>query len=166
VRLAVLMLDGLELQWRTNIVALGHDRGRQDPARALGGLHRERDRGDGAALRPGRAWPRPRAGHSVRDRRRQGAAQSDPRRLRRSAGPALRAAQGTERARPSPRARPAAHEEPTAQGVGRARSDARAPTSCGCSQTSSSAPTPAPPARCAKAWRKRSRSPGSASRAP
>ena len=38
-RLAVMMLDGLELKGRMMIVALGdHDRGRQDPARALGRL--------------------------------------------------------------------------------------------------------------------------------
>jgi hypothetical protein len=35
--------------------ARDHDRGRQDPARALGRQHRERDRGDRAALGSGRA---------------------------------------------------------------------------------------------------------------
>jgi len=43
VRLAVLMVDGIELKGRTNVVALGdHDRRGQDPARAVGGLDRER----------------------------------------------------------------------------------------------------------------------------
>ncbi len=36
-------------------------------------------------------------------------------------------------------------------------------SSCGCSPRSSSAPTPARPARCVKGWRRHSRSPGSAS---
>jgi len=37
--------------------------------------------------------------------------------------------------------------------------------SCGCSPQSSTAATPAPPARCARGWKRRSRSPGSASAA-
>ena len=37
-RLAVMMLDGLELKGRMMIVALGHDRGREDPARSVGGI--------------------------------------------------------------------------------------------------------------------------------
>ena len=50
VRLAVMMLDGIELKGRTNIVAFGnHDRGRQDPVGALGRKHGERDRRDRAA---------------------------------------------------------------------------------------------------------------------
>ena len=58
-RLAVMMLDGLELKGRMMIVALGdHDRGREDPARAVGRVDRERDRRDGAAVRSGRARPR------------------------------------------------------------------------------------------------------------
>ena len=35
-----------------------HDRGREDPARAVGRVDRERDRRDGAAVRSGRARPR------------------------------------------------------------------------------------------------------------
>jgi putative transposase len=50
-RLAVMMLDGLELKGRMMIVALGdHDRGHQDPARAVGRKHRERDGRDRAAV--------------------------------------------------------------------------------------------------------------------
>ena len=51
VSLAVMMIDGLELQGRTNVVALGiTTEGVEDPARALGRRDRERDRRDRAAL--------------------------------------------------------------------------------------------------------------------
>ncbi len=50
--------------------ARDHHRGRQDPARALGRLDRERHAGAHAAGRPGRPRPRSRAGDPVRDRRR------------------------------------------------------------------------------------------------
>jgi len=44
VRLAVMMLDGMEIAERTHVVALGiTTEGCQDPARALGRQHRERD---------------------------------------------------------------------------------------------------------------------------
>ena len=50
-RLAVMMLDGLELKGRMMIVALGiTHRGREDPARAVGREHGERDRRDRAAV--------------------------------------------------------------------------------------------------------------------
>ena len=78
-------------------------RGRQDPARALGRLDRERGRRDRAALGSRGARPRPRAGHPVRHRRSESAAQGGPQRLWRGAGPALRAAQGAQRRRPSAR---------------------------------------------------------------
>src|SRR5436190_10802705 len=58
VRPAVMMIDGIDLGERTNVVALGiTTRGREDPARALGRLDRERRRRHRAALRPGRARP-------------------------------------------------------------------------------------------------------------
>ena len=83
VRLAVLMIDGIDLKGRTNVVALGiSDRRDQDPARALGRLDRERRGRDRAALRPGRPRPRRRAGGALRPRRRQGAPQGRPRRAR------------------------------------------------------------------------------------
>ena len=107
-RLAVMMLDGIELKGRTNIVALGITTdGVKIPLGLWEGSNGERDRRDRAALRPGRARPRPRAGAAVRDRRRQGAAQGDPRRLRRGAGAALQPPQGAQRARAPARTRPA-----------------------------------------------------------
>ncbi len=115
-------------------------------------------------VRPGRARPRPRAGDPVRDRRRQGAAQGDPRRLRRGAGAALRPAQGAQRARPPARARPARRQAAAAPGVGARRSRPRARAAAPARRRARAHATPAPPARCAKAWRRRSRSPGSASR--
>ena len=55
-RLAVLMLDGIELKGRCCVVALGHrHRRRQAPARAVGRLDRERHRRDHAAGQPRRA---------------------------------------------------------------------------------------------------------------
>ena len=58
VRLAVMMLDGLEIADRTHVVALGITTdGREDPARAVGGLDRERHARAHAAGRSGR--PRP-----------------------------------------------------------------------------------------------------------
>jgi putative transposase len=95
VRLAVMMLDGLELQGRTNIVALGiTTEGVKIPLGLWEGSS-ENATVATALLRPGRAWPRPRARHPVRSRRRQGAAQGDPQRLRRGARAALHPAQGT-----------------------------------------------------------------------
>ena len=83
VRLAVLMLDGIDLKERTHIRRpRDHHPRSEDPAGVVGRLHRERDRCDRVALRPRRAWPGPRAGHPVRPRRRQGATQGDPLRVR------------------------------------------------------------------------------------
>ena len=150
VRLAVMMLDGLELQGRTNVVALGiTTEGVRIPL-ALGRLDRERDRRDGAALRSGRARPRPRAGDPVRDRRRQGAAQGDPQRLRRRARATLPAAQRAQRDRASTRTRAAGGEAAAAPGVG-----ARRPRRRSTSSASSPAHIPARPARCAKGWKRR-----------
>ena len=47
-RLAVMMLDGLELKGRMMIGAGNHDRGRQDRARSMGRVDGERDSRDGA----------------------------------------------------------------------------------------------------------------------
>ncbi len=59
VRLAVLMFDGIDLKGRTNVVALRDHLGRdEDPARAVGGIDRERHRGHGPPGRPGRARAR------------------------------------------------------------------------------------------------------------
>ncbi len=53
VRLTVLMLDGIELKGRTNIVALGiTSDGVKIPLGLSGGLDRERHRGHGPALGP------------------------------------------------------------------------------------------------------------------
>jgi hypothetical protein len=82
VRLAAMMLDGMEVAERTDVVALGiTTEGREDPARALGGEH-ENATLAAPARRLGRSRPRPHPGDPVRDRRRQGAAAGDPRRLR------------------------------------------------------------------------------------
>ena len=108
VRLAVMMLDGIEIADRTQHRRAGdHDRGREDPARAVGGLDRERDAGLALladlvdrGLDPEQAilfvidgW--------------QGAAQGDQRCVRRARPRApLSPAQGAECHRPAPRARP------------------------------------------------------------
>ena len=66
-RLAVLMLDGIELKGRCCVVALGIDTdGVKHPARAVGRLDRERDRRDHAAGQPRRARPGCRAGRAGR----------------------------------------------------------------------------------------------------
>ncbi len=74
--LAVLMLDGIDLKGRTNIVALGiTSDGVKIPLGLLRGIDRERHRGDGPAGRPGRARPRHDPGRALRARRLQGAPQ-------------------------------------------------------------------------------------------
>ena len=109
-RLAVMMLDGLEIADRTHVVALGiSDRRREDPAWALGRQHGERDARRDAARRPRRPRPGSRPGDPVRDRRRQSAAQGDQGRLRRArARASLSPPQGEECHRSAARARPAA----------------------------------------------------------
>jgi hypothetical protein len=85
VRLAVMMLDGIEIaEAHARRRARDHDRRRQDPARAVGGLDRKRRARPRAARGPRRPWPRSRAGDPVRDRRFEGAAPGYPRRLRRA----------------------------------------------------------------------------------
>jgi putative transposase len=94
VRLAVLMIDGIALKERTNVVALGITTDGQDPARAVGRLDGERDRRDRAARRSRRPRPGCRAGRALCPGRQQGAAQGGARRARSRAGSALRPAQG------------------------------------------------------------------------
>jgi putative transposase len=78
-RLAVIMLDGIELHGYTNIVALGdHDRGRQARAGSVGRVDRERGRRLSAAGRSRRPWARCRAGPAVHHRRIEGAQESHP----------------------------------------------------------------------------------------
>ena len=91
VRVAVMMLDGIDLKGRTNIVALGVT---TDGAKIpLGLWEGSTDIATVATAllegRPGGARPRPDPGDPVRDRRRQSAPQSDQRRLRQRADPAL-----------------------------------------------------------------------------
>ena len=82
VRLAVMMLDGIEIAAHARRRARDHDRRGQDPARAMGGLDRERRARRGPRAAPVRARSRSRAGDPVRDRRRQGAAEGDQGRVR------------------------------------------------------------------------------------
>ena len=98
-RLAVIMLDGIELHGRTNIVALGiTTEGEKVALGAVGRLDRERRRRLRAAGGSGRPRARRRAGDAVRDRRLKGAAQSDPAGVRqRRARATLRTAQRTKR---------------------------------------------------------------------
>jgi hypothetical protein len=119
VRLAVLMLDGIELKGRCCVVcARHHNRRGEDPARALGRLDRERHRRQGAAVEPRRPRTRPGPGCALRDRRRQGAQEGDRRSARPGARPALYPAQGAKRARPPSRARQAGRAAEAAAGVG------------------------------------------------
>ena len=61
-----------------------HHRRREDPARALRGLDRERDGRDRAAFRPGPARARSRAGDPLHHRRRKAPAPGDQGRVRRA----------------------------------------------------------------------------------
>ena len=107
--------------------ARDHHRGRQARARPLGRLDRELDGRGRAARRLGRPRPRRRAGNAVRDRRIESPQESRPAGVRqRRARPALRAAQGTQRARSSPRARPSGGQGSPASRMGRDRSRPRA----------------------------------------
>ena len=126
-RLAVMMLDGLELKGRMMIVALGiTTEGVKIPLGLWEGIDGERDRRDRAALRSRRARPGSRAGDAVRARRLQGAAQGGALGVRRGPGAALPVAQGTQRARASARARPPPGQGPDAPGVAGDRLPARA----------------------------------------
>jgi putative transposase len=77
-RLAVLMLDGIELKGRCCVVALGIDSDGVKHPLGLWDLDRERHCRHHAAGEPRRARPGCRAGRARRARRRQGAAQGDP----------------------------------------------------------------------------------------
>ncbi len=92
--LAVLMLDGIELKGRTNVVALGiTSDGVKIPLGLLRGIDRERHRGDSPAGRPGRARARHDPRGALRARRLQGAPQGGARRAQRaSTGRALASA--------------------------------------------------------------------------
>jgi hypothetical protein len=91
VRLAAMMIDGVQIGARTHVVALGiTTQGVKVPLGLWEGLDRERHRGDQPARRPPQPRSGPRAGDPLRDRRCQGTCQGDPRRLRRAlAGAAL-----------------------------------------------------------------------------
>ena len=116
-RLAVLMLDGIELKGRCCVVALGISTdGVKIPLRLWDGS--TDDGRQAAALEPRRSRPRPRPGRALRDRRREGAPQGDRRGARPGARPTLYPAQGAERARPPARARPAGGEAAAAASMG------------------------------------------------
>ena len=69
VRLAVMMLDGMEIAERTHVVALGiSTEGVKIPLGLWEGEHRERDARPHAAGRPRRPRPGSRAGDPLRDR--------------------------------------------------------------------------------------------------
>lgn len=110
VRLAVLMLDGIELKGRTNVVALGiTTEGVKVPLGLWEGSTENAAVRDRTARRPRRARPRYFPGRALRDRRVKGASQGAARRAwRADTRPALHPPEGAKRARPSPRARPPA----------------------------------------------------------
>jgi putative transposase len=123
VRLAAMMIDGIELKGRTNIVALGiSTEGVKIP---LGLWEGSTENATVATALLSDLVERgldPEQGDAVRDRRRQGAAQGDPLGVRRGAGPALHPSQGAQRARAPARARPPGRQEPAAASVGTERS--------------------------------------------
>ncbi len=105
-KLAVLMLDGIELKERTPIVCRGiTTEGVKIPLGLLRGIDPERDRRYRTARRLSRARPRPAAGNRVRTGWREGTAQSDPVGVwPRRPGAVVHPPQGTKRHRPSSRA--------------------------------------------------------------
>src|SRR3954454_8671005 len=123
-RLAVLMLDGVELKGRCCVVALGIDSdGVKHPLGLWDGSTENATVATTLLANPHRAWPRRRARRALRDRRRQGASQGDPRCARDPhPGAALFPPQGAHCARPPARTRPPADQAPAARGV-----DARRP---------------------------------------
>ena len=126
-RLAVMMLDGIELKGRMMIVALGiTTEGVKVPLGLWEGSTENATVATALLVRPRRARPGPRAGHAVRARRRQGAAEGGARGVRRGPGAALHPAQGAQRARASARARPPPGQGPAAPGVARDRPRPRA----------------------------------------
>ena len=152
VRLAVMMLDGIEIADRTHVVALGiTHRGREDPAGAVGGLDRERDAGPLAAGRPGRPGPGSRAGDPVRHRRREGPAATRSRTCSASTRSVHRCHRHKERNVTDllpERDRPQSWSGSAARGRSRTPTSRRSGSSG--SPQSSSAPGPTPPPRCAR----------------
>jgi len=116
-RLAALMLDGIELKGRCCVVCLGIS---TDGVKILFGLlgrqHRERHRRAAPALRSHRPRPRRRPRRARCPRRRQGAALGRRPGARPGPGATLRSPQGTQRHRPPARTRPARRQ---AQATGR-----------------------------------------------
>ena len=98
--------------------------GREAPAGAGRGGHRECRHGSGAARQPGRARPRPGGGAAVHHRRRQGPVQGDPPHVwQEHADPALPGSQGPEHCRASAQggARHGAQGSPAGLGDGGCR---------------------------------------------
>ena len=156
-RLAVMMLDGLELKGRMMIVALGittegvkiplglWEGSTENATVATALLSDLVERG----LDPEQGMLFVLDGSkALRKAVRVG--------VRRGPGAALPVAQGTQRARAPARARPPPGQGQAAPGVARRPTTTRAleQLTHG-SPASSTAPTPAPPARCARGWRRR-----------
>ena len=152
VRLAVLMLDGIELKDRTNIVALGiTTEGVKVPLGLWEGSHGEQDGRYRAARRSRRPRPRRRAGRAGRDRRLQGAAGGRERGPRPAhPGSSVCTSQGAQRARSPARTRPARGQAPAAPRMGARAITTRHSGNSRRSPWSSSVLTPAPPRRCSE----------------
>ncbi len=104
VRLAVMMLDGIELQGRTNIVALGiTTEGVKIPLGLWEGSSENATVATALLSDLVERASRPKAGDAVRNRRFQGASQGDSCRLWRGARPTLYSPQRTQRPRPPAR---------------------------------------------------------------
>ena len=137
-----------------------HDRRHQGPARAVGRLDGEQDRHRAPARRPRRPRPGCRAGRARRPRR-------QPRRCARPStrcsAPCRCSAASATRSETCSSTCPSATAPRSRHGCaarGPPTTTSSRSTACARSPTSSSAPIPAPPRRCARAWRRRSPSPG------
>ncbi len=154
-RLAVMMLDGIELKGRMMIVALGdHDRGREDPARAVGGSTENATVATALLSDLVERGLDPEQGMLfVLDGRRRSGKPCAPCSARcRCSG-----VSGTRNATCcsiSPNATVHRSRLGCAARGPRPTTSARS-SSCADSPTSSSTPTPAPPARCARACKRR-----------
>jgi hypothetical protein len=162
VRLAAMMIDGIDLGERTNVVALGiTTEGVKIP---LGLWEGSTENASVATALLSDLVERgldPEQGILFVIDGAKGVAQGNPRRLR--PGPRSNAACGTKSGMCSSTC-PSASGRPSGSGCaghGRSTTMPARSTSCARSPRSSTAATPAPPARCAKDSRKRSRSPGS-----
>jgi putative transposase len=119
VRLAVLMVDGIELKGRCCIVALGiSTEGVKIPLGFMGRLDGEQDRHRAPPRRLGRPGPGCRAGRTRRPGRQQGTRGSGRGGLRARPGAALCSPQGTQRPGSPPRTRPSRSEGATTTRVG------------------------------------------------